>query len=186
MHASLILFIASLAASAVAAPMPIQAPAENLVIREAEVDSNSPTLDVLKREILERLDVTAQRSVPKAHHGYSGSVYDKRVTSSDDHDDDAAEMDDAGIDKRQSSKGYAGSVWDKRQSSKGYAGKVWDKRQSSKGYAGKVWDKRNDSSLGLGGAPVHDKRQSSEGYAGSVYDKREFGEESVTSFEDEE
>ncbi|KAF1972993.1 hypothetical protein BU23DRAFT_554536 [Bimuria novae-zelandiae CBS 107.79] len=67
MHASLILLVASVAASAVAAPMPIQSPAESpepLKVRDVDEDNIIPAVENLKREILERLDTIVLRSIP--------------------------------------------------------------------------------------------------------------------------
>ncbi|KAF2675636.1 hypothetical protein K458DRAFT_425324 [Lentithecium fluviatile CBS 122367] len=65
MHASLILLLTSLAASVVAAPMPIVSPSESPVtVREVDEDAIVPAVENLKREILERLDAIVQRSTP--------------------------------------------------------------------------------------------------------------------------
>ncbi|KAF1973222.1 hypothetical protein BU23DRAFT_140416 [Bimuria novae-zelandiae CBS 107.79] len=86
MHASLILLVASLAASAVAAPMPIQSPAESpepLKVRKVDENTIIPAVENLKREIFERLDTIVLRSIPddEQNQGFKLSNDKRRLAS---------------------------------------------------------------------------------------------------------
>ncbi|KAL5413527.1 hypothetical protein PMIN03_003738 [Paraphaeosphaeria minitans] len=165
MHAGLIFLVASLAASAVAAPMPIQAPAESPVIREAEADPKASVLDNLKREVLERLETIVLRSIPDEDEEDQtfGPSNDKRrlaygATKADpNYKRDARFYDHDKVNRRDSSLEASESTYQKRQSAKGYAGRVYDKRDVSTGY---------DPS-------ANDRRYVSTGYNPSANDKRE-------------
>ncbi|KAF2675657.1 hypothetical protein K458DRAFT_437835, partial [Lentithecium fluviatile CBS 122367] len=69
MHSHLILFVATFAASIVAAPIPaptndaVEA-ASPLTVREANAAVIAPELDIIKREILERLNAIVERRAP--------------------------------------------------------------------------------------------------------------------------
>ncbi|KAF1964040.1 hypothetical protein BU23DRAFT_83476 [Bimuria novae-zelandiae CBS 107.79] len=184
MHASLILLVASLATSAVAAPVPVVAPfesPESLMVREVEV---------LKREILERLEAIAKRSTPQ---GYEGEVYDKRDVSTalqpwanDKRSDHSLAVGDEPVhDKRDG--GYppvfAPSANEKRDS--GYpvfAPSANDKRDDGYPVFAPLANDKRDSGYPVFAPSANDKRD--EGYpifAPSANDKRDSDDELVSS-----
>ncbi|KAK7178657.1 hypothetical protein DPSP01_013930 [Paraphaeosphaeria sporulosa] len=152
MHASLILLIVSLATSAVAAPVPVVAQFDSpelLMVGE---------VDVLKREILKRLEAIAKRGAPQGYEG-NVEVYDAR-------DGGRPSFASSGNDKRAGDQNYELSN-DNRSDYSLEVGPSHNKRDGGRPvFAPKGNDKRD------GGRPV---------FAPKGNDKRDSGEDFVSS-----